>query len=50
VSSSRAVIDLGSNSFRVVVFTIGEGGWWRRTDELSDMVRIGGDLTEDGCL
>jgi exopolyphosphatase / guanosine-5'-triphosphate,3'-diphosphate pyrophosphatase len=50
VSSSRAVIDLGSNSFRVVVFTVGEGGWWRRTDELSDMVRIGGDLTEDGCL
>jgi len=50
VSRSRAVIDLGSNSFRLVVFTIGEGGWWRRTDELSDMVRIGGDLTEDGCL
>jgi exopolyphosphatase / guanosine-5'-triphosphate,3'-diphosphate pyrophosphatase len=50
VSSSRAVIDLGSNSFRLVVFTTGEGGWWRRTDELSDMVRIGGDLTGDGCL
>jgi exopolyphosphatase/guanosine-5'-triphosphate,3'-diphosphate pyrophosphatase len=50
VSSSRAVIDLGSNSFRLVVFTTGEGGWWRRTDELSDMVRIGGDLTDDGCL
>jgi exopolyphosphatase/guanosine-5'-triphosphate,3'-diphosphate pyrophosphatase len=50
VSSSRAVIDLGSNSFRLVVFTTGEGGWWKRTDELSDMVRIGGDLTDDGCL
>jgi exopolyphosphatase/guanosine-5'-triphosphate,3'-diphosphate pyrophosphatase len=50
VSPSRAVIDLGSNSFRLVVFTTGEGGWWRRTDELSDMVRIGGDLTDDGCL
>lgn len=50
MSSSRAVIDLGSNSFRLVVFTTGEGGWWRRTDELSDMVRIGGDLTPDGCL
>jgi len=50
VSSSRAVIDLGSNSFRLVVFTTGEGGWWRRTDELSDMVRIGGDLTPDGGL
>ena len=50
MSSSRAVVDLGSNSFRLVVFTTGEGGWWRRTDELSDMVRIGGDLTADGCL
>jgi len=50
VSSARAVIDLGSNSFRLVVFTTGEGGWWRRTDELSDMVRIGGDLTDEGCL
>ncbi len=50
MSSSRAVIDLGSNSFRLVVFTTGEGGWWKRTDELSDMVRIGGDLTDDGCL
>ncbi len=50
MSSRRAVIDLGSNSFRLVVFTTGEGGWWRRTDELSDMVRIGGDLTAGGCL
>jgi exopolyphosphatase/guanosine-5'-triphosphate,3'-diphosphate pyrophosphatase len=50
VSPPRAVIDLGSNSFRLVVFTTGEGGWWKRTDELSDMVRIGGDLTEDGGL
>jgi len=50
VIPSRAVIDLGSNSFRLVVFATGEGGWWRRTDELSDMVRIGGDLTDDGCL
>src|SRR5262249_35212273 len=50
VSSSRAVIDLGSNSFRLVAFTTGEGGWWKRTDELSDMVRIGGELTPDGGL
>jgi exopolyphosphatase / guanosine-5'-triphosphate,3'-diphosphate pyrophosphatase len=50
VSSSRAVIDLGSNSFRLVVFTTGESGWWKRTDELSDIVRIGGDLTSEGCL
>lgn len=50
MSSRTAVIDLGSNSFRLVVFSTGEGGWWRRTDELSDMVRIGGDLTPDGGL
>ena len=50
MSPRRAVIDLGSNSFRLVVFTTGEGGWWKRTDELSDMVRIGGDLTPDGGL
>ncbi|HZV74429.1 MAG TPA: Ppx/GppA phosphatase family protein [Conexibacter sp.] len=50
MSSHRAVIDLGSNSFRLVVFTTGEGGWWKRTDELSDMVRLGGDLTPDGGL
>jgi exopolyphosphatase / guanosine-5'-triphosphate,3'-diphosphate pyrophosphatase len=45
-----AVIDLGSNSFRLVVFGTGEGGWWRRTDELTEMVRIGGDLEPDGAL
>jgi exopolyphosphatase / guanosine-5'-triphosphate,3'-diphosphate pyrophosphatase len=49
VSRRTAVIDLGSNSFRLVVFTTGEG-WWKRTDELADMVRIGGDLSEDGSL
>ncbi len=50
MSSRRAVIDLGSNSFRLVVFTTGEGGWWKRTDELSEIVRIGGDLDADGGL
>lgn len=50
MSPRRAVIDLGSNSFRLVVFTTGEGGWWKRTDELTEMVRIGGDLTPAGEL
>lgn len=45
-----AVIDLGSNSFRLVVFSVGESGWWKRTDELSEMVRLGGDLGPDGEL
>jgi exopolyphosphatase/guanosine-5'-triphosphate,3'-diphosphate pyrophosphatase len=35
-----AVIDLGSNSFRLVVFT-SDAGWWRRTDEIYEAVRIG---------
>jgi exopolyphosphatase/guanosine-5'-triphosphate,3'-diphosphate pyrophosphatase len=35
-----AVIDLGSNSFRLVVFTA-RGGWWQRTDEIYQPVRIG---------
>jgi exopolyphosphatase / guanosine-5'-triphosphate,3'-diphosphate pyrophosphatase len=35
-----AVVDLGSNSFRLVVFTAGEG-WWKRTDEIHEAVRIG---------
>ena len=41
---ARAVIDLGSNSFRLVVFTWGEHGghgWWQRTDEIHEAVRIG---------
>ena len=42
-----AVIDLGSNSFRLVVFTWGERsghGWWRRTDEIYEAVRVGAGL------
>ena len=42
-----AVIDLGSNSWRLVVFTYGVGGpgqWWKRTDELYETVRIGAGL------
>jgi exopolyphosphatase / guanosine-5'-triphosphate,3'-diphosphate pyrophosphatase len=48
-----AVMDLGSNSFRLVVFTASDG-WWKRTDEIYEAVRIGeglaatGELGEDG--
>ena len=48
-----AVIDLGSNSFRLVVFTWGEHGghgWWRRTDEIFEAVRIGQGLDAAGEL
>jgi exopolyphosphatase / guanosine-5'-triphosphate,3'-diphosphate pyrophosphatase len=44
-----AVIDLGSNSFRLVVFTDGNG-WWRRTDEIYEPVRIGQGMVETGAL
>jgi exopolyphosphatase / guanosine-5'-triphosphate,3'-diphosphate pyrophosphatase len=44
-----AVIDLGSNSFRLVVFQAGDG-WWRRTDEIYEPVRIGEGLMASGLL
>ena len=44
-----AVIDLGSNSFRLVVFMAG-GDWWRRTDEIYEPVRIGEGLVSTGRL
>jgi exopolyphosphatase/guanosine-5'-triphosphate,3'-diphosphate pyrophosphatase len=43
------VIDLGSNSFRLVVFMAWEG-WWRRTDEIYEPVRIGEGLAASGKL
>jgi exopolyphosphatase / guanosine-5'-triphosphate,3'-diphosphate pyrophosphatase len=46
-----AVIDLGSNSWRLVVFTYGdEEGWWKRTDELYEAVRIGEGIEGTGEL
>jgi exopolyphosphatase/guanosine-5'-triphosphate,3'-diphosphate pyrophosphatase len=44
-----AVIDLGSNSFRLVVFMAADG-WWRRTDEIYEPVRIGEGLAATGRL
>jgi exopolyphosphatase/guanosine-5'-triphosphate,3'-diphosphate pyrophosphatase len=47
-----AVIDLGSNSFRLVVFTAGGRGgrWWRRTDEIYQPVRIAEGMASTGRL
>src|SRR5581483_3481732 len=45
-----AVIDLGSNSWRLVVFSYGKGDWWKRTDELYETVRIGEGLGKTGAL
>jgi exopolyphosphatase / guanosine-5'-triphosphate,3'-diphosphate pyrophosphatase len=44
-----AVIDLGSNSFRLVVF-MAHDGWWKRTDEIYEPVRIGEGLAASGRL
>jgi exopolyphosphatase/guanosine-5'-triphosphate,3'-diphosphate pyrophosphatase len=44
-----AVIDLGSNSFRLVVFTSADD-WWRRTDEIHEAVRLGAGQPVDGPL
>ena len=44
-----AVIDLGSNSFRLVVFTA-TGERWKRTDEIYEPVRIGEGMAATGAL
>ncbi len=44
-----AVIDLGSNSWRVVVFAYGED-WWKHADELYETVRIAAGLGATGRL
>src|SRR3954462_2810175 len=49
----QAVVDLGSNSFRLVVFTWHEDGrasWWKRTDEIHEAVRIGEGLDSTHAL
>jgi exopolyphosphatase/guanosine-5'-triphosphate,3'-diphosphate pyrophosphatase len=51
VSERRlAVIDLGSNSFRLVVFTWVRDSWWKRTDEIHESVRLGQGLDGSGAL
>ena len=50
MSESRlAVIDCGSNSFRLVVFTYTDA-WWKRTDEIHEAVRVGEGLDATGEL
>jgi exopolyphosphatase/guanosine-5'-triphosphate,3'-diphosphate pyrophosphatase len=56
LASRRAVVDLGSNTFRMVVYAIDPtatrvpGGAWRQTAELYEPVRIGADLGPNGEL
>jgi exopolyphosphatase / guanosine-5'-triphosphate,3'-diphosphate pyrophosphatase len=48
-SENFAVIDMGSNSFRLVVFTAGKD-WWKRIDEIYQPVRIGEGLAATSRL
>jgi exopolyphosphatase / guanosine-5'-triphosphate,3'-diphosphate pyrophosphatase len=46
-----AVVDMGSNSWRLVVFGYERGtAWWSLVDEIREAVRIGAGLGEDGLL
>ncbi len=45
-----AVIDLGSNSWRLVVYMFVPGDWWKLTDEIFETVRIGAGLAQTGRL
>ena len=44
------VIDMGSNSFRLVAYSYVPGRWWRRTDEIHDTIRVGAGLLASGRL
>jgi exopolyphosphatase/guanosine-5'-triphosphate,3'-diphosphate pyrophosphatase len=44
------VIDLGSNSWRLVQFSFVPENWWKRTDELYETVRIGAGMGATGRL
>ena len=47
----RTVVeDLGSNSFRLVVYEWEPACWWRRSDEIVETVRIGSGLDSSGKL
>ena len=43
-------MDLGSNSFRLVVYGHEPGRWWQHADEIREAVRISEGIGEDGAL
>ena len=45
-----AVADLGSNSFRLVIYGYEAGRWWQHADEIREAVRISEGIGEDGRL
>ena len=45
-----AVIDMGSNSFRLVVFEYEPTGWWSLIDEIREPTRVSAGMGESGAL
>jgi exopolyphosphatase / guanosine-5'-triphosphate,3'-diphosphate pyrophosphatase len=45
-----AVIDMGSNSFRLVVFQYEPGSWWSLADEIREPTRVSEGMGDDGLL
>jgi exopolyphosphatase / guanosine-5'-triphosphate,3'-diphosphate pyrophosphatase len=45
-----AVIDMGSNSWRLVVYGWEPGRWWALTDEIREAVRLGEGMGDSGLL
>jgi len=46
----QAVIDMGSNSFRLVVYGHEKGSWWALTDEIREPVRVSEGMGREGEL
>jgi exopolyphosphatase/guanosine-5'-triphosphate,3'-diphosphate pyrophosphatase len=45
-----AVIDMGSNSFRLVVYGCEAGRYWQHVDEIREAVRVGQGMGDEGVL
>jgi exopolyphosphatase / guanosine-5'-triphosphate,3'-diphosphate pyrophosphatase len=45
-----AVIDLGSNSFRLVVFQYEPDSWWSLADEIREATRVSAGMGDEGVL
>jgi len=45
-----AVIDMGSNSFRLVVFQYEPGSWWSLSDEIREATRVSAGMGDTGVL
>ncbi len=45
-----AVIDMGSNSFRLVVFQYERSSWWALADEIREATRVSAGMGDEGVL